>query len=101
MQSKELNELLQRHKADILSFWKQFAAFAVLDFVVVFGLVFASVHFGLYVESTDWKITAALFWFILLIPPFKMMYPEKPTEELVELNKVLNEIGRRVNSSKI
>lgn len=100
MPSKELNELLQQYRADVMAFWLEFSALSSICFVVVFGLVFASVHFGLYAESTDWKVTATLIWLVLLVPPFKMMYPEKPSEEIVELNKVLNEIGRRVNSIK-
>lgn len=46
----------------------------------------------------DWRFVAAIMSIVLMIPPVKMMYPERPTQSSVEHDRLLNEIGRRLSA---
>jgi hypothetical protein len=43
----------------------------------------------------DWHVFAAIAWVALMILPIILLNPKRPTEQDIELDLILNEVGRR------
>lgn len=69
---------IQEYHQECRDFWfKEFSLIAVIGAIVIFGLMFGLTKFGVS-PDLDWRLLSFIFWTGLLIPPIKIMHPERP-----------------------
>lgn len=87
---------LRAYRSDCKRFWRgEFLWMGTTAFIIVFGFIgylnSKGAHFPL---DLDWKVIAAAFWVVLMIPPVAMMHPKKPHPDDVlrdqELRRAFN-----------
>lgn len=102
--NKKMKEVLENrlyeYRKERRKFWlMEFLPLALICVAVCFGLsYFGHRFFGEMIA--DWRIVASVFSVALLIPPIKMMAPEKPTYESVAYDDVLRQIGAKLREQK-
>lgn len=101
-----MNEQLKMRHAEYIKevrgLWlTQFPVIAAACIVIVFGMIWGMVKLtGAQPFNADWRIVAACVSLALMIPPIKLLYPERPTEESVAHDQVLNALGRQLSSKQ-
>lgn len=102
-QELALREL--EYKKTVRDFWlKDMSVFGAIGLVVVFGMTWALMHYTGWLKanpgSMEWMIHAGLLWAVMMIPPIKTLYPERPTMTHIHHDRVLNTIGEIVNERR-
>lgn len=100
--NEHLKVQFEEYRKEVRDLWlKTIPAMVVVCVVVFYGItwVMTQLIFTQPLEI-DWRIIAACFSVATIIPPIMMLYPERPTEESVAHDQVLNAIGSQLSSKQ-
>jgi hypothetical protein len=82
---------MQEYREECLGFWlKEFTLVAAIGALVVFGGMYGLSRIGI-TPDLDWRVLALLLWGLMLIPPVKMLHPEKPNPNDVLRDQALRQ----------
>jgi hypothetical protein len=98
--NKELSLRLQEYGKEVRDFWLTL----MLPMAAVFGtLVFGGCYWlSLHGErgTVDWRIAAALFTLGVMILPYYMFKPSRPTKLSIAYDGLLNQIGEACSKQR-
>lgn len=98
--NQRLSAQLSDYRTEMRAFWlREVPGIGLIGAIVVFPLVWAMATYGAEPLDMDWRIAALLLWAVLMVPPIKLMHPEKPDRERVAYDLELNALAQRVRNS--
>lgn len=98
--SKEFNAKMAEYHKEVHELWlKTIMPVAALCIVISVSLTWGVMQFSEQ-SSINWLLPALCLFVISMILPIKMLYPERPTEESIAHDRVLNAIGQKFCETK-
>lgn len=95
----ELKKRQLIYKKELSVFYKRdFLWISILFLAVSFGFLFGLTRLVGFPLSVDWRFAAFINWLILVIPPYLLFHPKKPTMGDVELDEQLKKLGEKIKN---
>lgn len=99
----DLKIATEKYREQVRIFWTRDALI-----LFVFGLAVISAvmwglaqFFGGQPLDTDWRIVSVIFTVSAMVPCVLVLHPDKPTQESVAYDKLLNELGRELRKQHL